>query len=75
MTQPTQTPVIPFTDVVSDNAKPITVNNSTSLLKKPFNKPPKWSFVILKFLIVVLIPLILNSPDIHIKFYMINIMF
>ncbi len=72
MTYPTQTPVIPFTDNIANHTKPTNIKLS---LQKSFSKPPKWSFVILKFLIVVLVPLLSNPPDIHINFYMINIIF
>lgn len=43
-------------------------------VKKLFKKPPKWSLGILKCLIVILIPLLLNAPDIQLNFYTINIM-
>ena len=75
MAQPSnQTPVIPFTDNTANDTKPIIVNNSTLSSQKLFEKPPKWSFVILKFLIVVLVPLLSNSPDTQLNFYMITIM-
>ena len=38
-------------------------------VQKPFNKPPKWSFAILKFLIIILVPLLSNAPDIQLNFY------
>ncbi|AMN66780.1 hypothetical protein AK825_02800 [Psychrobacter sp. P11G5] len=47
---------------------------STKLsIQKLFNKPPKRSFAILKFLIIILVPLLSNAPDIQLNFYMINI--
>ncbi len=52
------------------------VSTSTkSPTQKPFNKLSKWSFAILKFLIIILVPLLSNAPDIQLNFYMINIMF
>ncbi len=74
MTQPTQTPVIASTDDTASDAKPTNAINSTLSFQKLFNTPPKWSFVILKFLIVVLIPLLSNAPAINLNFYMITIM-
>ncbi len=59
-------PVIAFID---------NTNHPTSPTKKPFDKPPKWSFTILKFLLVILVPLLSNSPDIQLNFYVINIIF
>lgn len=44
-------------------------------VQKLFNKPPKWSFAILKFLIVILVPLLSNAPDIQLNFYTVNILF
>lgn len=73
MAQPNQTPVIAFTDNTANDTEKTNPRNSHS--KNWFSKPPKWSFFILKFLIVVLIPLLSNSPDIQLNFYMINIMF
>ena len=75
MAQPIQTPVIPFIDDVSDNAKSNTINNSTSSPQKPFEKPPKWSFGLLKLLLTILMRLLVDSPDIQLNFYMITIMF
>ncbi len=45
-----------------------------SLIQKLLNKPPKWSLSILKFLIIILVPLLSNVPDIQLNFYIINIM-
>ncbi len=45
-----------------------------SPIRKLFNKPPKWSLGLLKFLIVILISLLSNAPDIQLNFYIINIM-
>ena len=74
MAQPTnQTPVIPFTDNTASNTEKTNPRNSPS--KKWFGKPPKWSFTILKFLLVILMPLLSDTPDIQLNFYMINIMF
>lgn len=51
------------------------VSTSTkSSVQKLFNKPPKWSFAILRFLIIILVPLLSNAPDIQLNFYIINIM-
>ncbi len=52
-----------------------TKDQLASSSKKPFNKPPKWTFSILKFLIVILVPLLSNTSDIQLNFYIINIMF
>ncbi len=52
-----------------------TQTKETTSSKKSFNKPPKWTLSILKFLIVILVPFLSNSPDIQLNFYMINIMF
>ncbi len=54
--------------------KPTTKNKSKSS-QIPFSKPLKWSFIILKFLLVILVPLLSNLPDIQLNFYVINIMF
>ena len=52
------------------------VSISTKLsVQKLFNKPPKWSFAVLKFLIVILVPLLSNTPDIQLNFYTVNILF
>ncbi len=52
------------------------VSTSTrSTVQKLFNKPPKWSFSILKFLIIILVPLLSNAPDIQLNFYTVNILF
>jgi len=40
-----------------------------------FNKPPKWSFGIVKLLLTVLMPLLLNMPDIHLNVYIVNFVF
>ena len=45
-----------------------------SSVQKLFIKPLKWSIGLLKFLIVILIPLLSNAPDIQLNFYTINIM-
>mgnify|MGYP003602496965 FL=1 len=42
--------------------------------QKLFNKPPQWSFAILK-LLTILIPLLSNTPDIQLNFYTVNILF
>lgn len=48
---------------------------STKLsVQKLLNKPPKWSFAILKFLIIILVPLLSNTPDIQLNFYTVNIL-
>ncbi len=52
------------------------VSTSTkSSFQKLFNKPPKWSLCLLKFLIIILVPLLSNAPDIQLNFYTINILF
>ncbi len=52
------------------------VSTSTKLpVQKLLNKPPKWSFAVLKFLIVILVPLLSNAPDIQLNFYIVNILF
>ena len=52
------------------------VSTSTKLsVQKLFNKPPKWSFAVLKFLIIILVPLLSNTPDIQLNFYTVNILF
>jgi len=56
-----------------EKARVLTSTKST--VQKLFNKPPKWSFTILKFLIVILVPLLSNAPDIQLNFYTINILF
>ena len=43
-------------------------------IQKLFNKPHKWSFTILRLLIIILVPLLSNAPDIQLNFYIINIM-
>ncbi len=43
--------------------------------QKLFNKPPKWSFAILKFLLIILVPLLSSAPDIQLNFYTVNILF
>lgn len=43
--------------------------------QKLFNKPPEWSFAILKLLIIILVPLLSNAPDIQLNFYTVNILF
>ena len=48
--------------------------SAKSSIQKLFNKPSKWSFAILKFLIIILVPLLSNAPDIQLNFYIINIM-
>ena len=51
------------------------VSTSTKLsVQKLFNKPPQWSFAILK-LLTILIPLLSNTPDIQLNFYTVNILF
>ena len=51
------------------------VSTSAKLsFQKLFNKPPKWSFAILK-LLTILIPLLSNTPDIQLNFYTVNILF
>ena len=51
------------------------VSTSANLsVQKRLNKPPKWWLSLLKFLIVILIPLLSNAPDIQLNFYIINIM-
>ena len=58
------------------NLEKAKILTSTKLsFQKPFNKPPKWSFVILKFLIIILVPLLSNAPDIQLNFYTVNILF
>lgn len=44
-------------------------------VQKLFNTLPKWSFSVLRFLIVILIPLLSNAPDIQLNFYTVNILF
>lgn len=44
-------------------------------VQNTFNKPPKWSFAILRFLIIILVPLLSNVPDIQLNFYTINVVF
>ena len=81
-------PVIPFTDDASNDSKPTTQNNSTRHVPTtamdrtknissflPFSKPPKWLFGIVKILLTVLIPFLLNTPDIHLNIHHINIVF
>ena len=52
------------------------VSTSAKLsVQKLFNKPTKWSFAILKLLIVILVPLLSNAPDIQLNFYTVNILF
>ena len=52
------------------------VSTSAKLsFQKLFNKPPKWSLCLLKFLIIILVPLLSNAPDIQLNFYTINILF
>lgn len=52
------------------------VSTSTKLsVQKLFNKPPKWSFAVLKFLIIILVPLLSNTPDIQLNFYTFKILF
>ena len=51
------------------------VSTSTKLsVQKLFNKPPKWSFAVLKFLIIILVPLLSNTPDIQLNFYTFKIL-
>ena len=40
-----------------------------SSVQKTFNKPSKLSLAILKFLIIILVPLLSNAPDIQLNFY------
>ncbi len=47
--------------------------NQKLSVQKLSKKPPKWSFAILKFLIVILVPLLSNIPNIQLNFYIINI--
>ena len=42
--------------------------------QKLFNKPHKWSFAMLK-LLIILILLLSNAPDIQLDFYTVNILF
>ena len=50
------------------------VSTSAKLsVQKLFNKPPKFSFSILKTLLTVLIPLLVNTPDIYLNIYIITI--
>ena len=56
-----------------EKARVLTSTKST--VQKLFNKPPKWSFAILKFLIIILVPLRSNAPDIQLNFYTVNILF
>ena len=52
------------------------VSTSTkSSVQKLFNKPSKWSLCLLKFLIIILVPLLSNAPDIQLNFYTLNILF
>ena len=52
------------------------VSTSAKLsFQKLFNKPPKWSFAILKFLLIILVPLLSSAPDIQLNFYTVNILF
>lgn len=50
------------------------LTSTKSSVQKLLNKPSKWSFAILKFLIVILVPLLSNVPNIQLNFYIINIM-
>lgn len=51
------------------------VSTSTkSSVQKLFNNPPKWSLCLLK-LLIILISLLSNAPDIQLNFYTINILF
>ena len=52
----------------------VSINTRLSI-QKLLNKPPKWSFFILKFLIIILVPLLSNAPDIQLNFYTVNILF
>ncbi len=54
--------------------KPEVSTITKSLIQKLFSKPPKWSLGLLKFLIIILLPLLSNAPDIQLNFYIINIM-
>lgn len=51
------------------------LTSTKSPVQKLLNKPSKWSFAILKFLIVILVPLLSNAPDIQLNFYIVNILF
>ena len=51
------------------------LTSTKSSVQKLFNKPPKWSFAILKFLIIILVPLLSNAPDIQLNFHTVNILF
>ena len=51
------------------------LTSTKSPVQKLLNKPSKWSFAILKFLIVILVPLLSNAPDIQLNFYTVNILF
>ena len=55
--------------------KPEISTITKSSIQKLFNKPPKWSFAILKFLIVILVPLLPNALNIQLNFYTVNILF
>ena len=50
------------------------LTSTKSSVQELFNKPPKWSFAILK-LLIILIPLLSNAPDIQLNFYTVNILF
>lgn len=72
-------PVAPFTDDTLNDTKPAKADSSIRITKasvqKLFNKPLKWSFIILRLLVIILIPLLSSAADIQLNFYIINIMF
>lgn len=50
------------------------LTSTKSSVQKLLNELPKWSFAILKFLIIILVPLLSNAPYIQLNFYIVNIM-
>ncbi|TXD96519.1 hypothetical protein ES754_10300 [Psychrobacter frigidicola] len=40
-----------------------------------FSKPAKWQLGVLNILLTILMPLLLNTPDIYLNIYIIKVMF